>query len=590
MSHNCQEVYDPDTLKKALEFLGELHRNTQASTQLASKIKKRVAKYLNCDLFAENKYDLQHSINNLLQQANELRTRIITSKKLEEYNRGRIIGDDGADHCVISFIDLLPKLHSTLQYLYFHVDTNFLGSDDGHWKKLHFDGVNDIGDLKYLNRWLMGKYPGTPSTDGSNCYLLPGGYDANDLSHKKGASLKSYLWSIIDGYDGDGYIPNLLLALSFDLTYTTITTAVALVFVTAFCTAVRDGVFDYGMYESRYRGLTVVCTNLLSTLKPLTPDDVDFRESLLVALYSGSVEYFKGMLQSKYFDNYVNWLKKWLKTLILCLGQMQNDCKKWDPYVLQTGSTAGPFAYGFLFGGKWNTEPWDTREDHLPGAIKKLTKPDSTSSLNSLIKCLGMKEVEEEKIYKKYAQRKGDEFKVSEKISRSESEVASASVTGPGEGYATVHPAGIPIQNNSNHEGHSALPPVGTGSRNAPQSPTESSQGAHGSHSEEDKSQLGAGHHQSISQDVGWNGKEAETADGVNTDGDGDHDSSRQLGSSGVFGDPKSDDTDARVAQSGTSTLTIGGAAGGVALFAGGGVALYFLNIGGIKTLITGIP
>ncbi|GIX60720.1 uncharacterized protein BcabD6B2_01550 [Babesia caballi] len=38
------------------------------------------------------------------------------------------------------------------------------------------------------------------------------------------------------------------------------------------------------------------------------------------------------------------------------------------------------------------------------------------------------------------------------------------------------------------------------------------------------------------------------------------------------------------------STVTIGSAAGGVALLGGGGAALYFLKVGGIKTLITGVP
>ncbi|GIX62403.1 phosphatidylcholine transfer protein, putative [Babesia caballi] len=40
----------------------------------------------------------------------------------------------------------------------------------------------------------------------------------------------------------------------------------------------------------------------------------------------------------------------------------------------------------------------------------------------------------------------------------------------------------------------------------------------------------------------------------------------------------------------GGSTVTIGSAPGGVALLGGGGAALYFLNVGGIKTLITGVP
>ncbi|GIX66179.1 uncharacterized protein BcabD6B2_56150 [Babesia caballi] len=38
------------------------------------------------------------------------------------------------------------------------------------------------------------------------------------------------------------------------------------------------------------------------------------------------------------------------------------------------------------------------------------------------------------------------------------------------------------------------------------------------------------------------------------------------------------------------STITIGGAAGGAAVLGGGCAALYFLNVGGIKTLITGVP
>ncbi|GIX63436.1 variant erythrocyte surface antigen-1 family protein [Babesia caballi] len=40
----------------------------------------------------------------------------------------------------------------------------------------------------------------------------------------------------------------------------------------------------------------------------------------------------------------------------------------------------------------------------------------------------------------------------------------------------------------------------------------------------------------------------------------------------------------------GGSTVTVGSATGGVALLGGGGAALYFLNVGGIKTLITGVP
>ncbi|GIX61764.1 variant erythrocyte surface antigen-1 family protein [Babesia caballi] len=40
----------------------------------------------------------------------------------------------------------------------------------------------------------------------------------------------------------------------------------------------------------------------------------------------------------------------------------------------------------------------------------------------------------------------------------------------------------------------------------------------------------------------------------------------------------------------GDSTVTIGSAAGGVALLGGGSAAFYFLNVGGIKTLITGVP
>ncbi|GIX61163.1 variant erythrocyte surface antigen-1 family protein [Babesia caballi] len=54
-----------------------------------------------------------------------------------------------------------------------------------------------------------------------------------------------------------------------------------------------------------------------------------------------------------------------------------------------------------------------------------------------------------------------------------------------------------------------------------------------------------------------------------------DHESPILNGSKGVNGD---------------STVTIGSAAGGVALLGGGGAALYFLNVGGIKTLITGVP
>ncbi|GIX61279.1 secreted antigen 1 [Babesia caballi] len=378
-----------------------------------------------------------------------------------------------------------------------------------------------------LNKWLKSGIGISPAR-GSYDTLFPGGYSSNELGNSVGRDLINPLQSLV-GYSSAGALQLLLSYLLFSVPgWYHSDTATAVAFVKVFCKEVAE---DSGLFRRKvanYPKLIGACKMLTENLHHITglPD----RAAMLVAMCQKSVERYKSILKVEAFDYYVTGLKKKLSSVTHNLESMTLHSKYWKATDLEVAKYAGPFPYGFMFGEAWKRYQWYNAGEKLHDAIKKLWDKGSGGggSFPDLIEALSS----------------------SSGVSGSHS-ISNPRSSEPGsDGPRKPASSGsLSASLTTANAAGTATPAQTTPTNSESTAPTTSSRSRN-----------------SATNSVGQISPEA-------------RESPRGASDATPVASVSSD-----------STITIGSAAGGVAILGGGGAALYFLNVGGIKTLITGVP
>ncbi|GIX60914.1 secreted antigen 1 [Babesia caballi] len=527
MPDDCDEIPSPVTLKEALEFLVALNDNSNLKKQVGKQLKEKAEEHF----FALNYLnEISSLLENTFGKIRNLRSNIVQSNSLNDDGKNNEVKHKShfTERCIQIFLHLLPQLHNTLLYLYFNVDEGFRYWGGGEWNLLHCDGSRDSGNLKNkLSNWLQDRSI-LPSGYASSAKLLPGGYNRGELSSRPGRELANSLRSLLGNMNTTGGpLKNLVFQLLLLRDWYASDTAAVIMFIKAFCEAVTAKQDIFGHKLNRYPRLQHVCKNLAENLSLITGNSAS--ASLLVAMCQEGGETYAQLLKADAFDDYVNELKTKLGVISNALMSVSSDCRSWNKNTLKTASYSGPFSYGFMFGEAWKNESHDFK-NQLRDAINKLLVKGSgdKGSLQDLIEALTL----------------------------------TSGSPGQGPGSAQYHGSSEP-----GSDGPRTLGTSGTLSASV------SSAGS--------SATATAAHHSTHS----------EVTTPASTGAGGGVDNIAEQTSHGNDGHPGgTPDVTSEASVSSDSTITIGSAGGGVALLGGGGAALYFLKVGGIKTLITGVP
>ncbi|GIX60651.1 secreted antigen 1 [Babesia caballi] len=598
MTADSNAVITPKTLKDALDFLSKLHTLNLGDTvgkALQNKVEANIKTLSAIDGIITLSFteELTDNVKEVLQGVASLRSVIVNNG--DSYGSYQSFAIDGCtDECTTILLEILPNLYNTLFYLYFQVTPSFKRRGSGEWETQTCK--NDPANDDYLHEWLIGKQ-GIPSSRTSSAAVLPGGYGEGELSTKSGDDLHNILFGFVDGEGEETSFSKLIVTIISASDLTEASTAATVIWVVAFCKAVVEGVFSEKSEHRINTCISIACSNVLTNIRRIAPEGST--GSNLIALCEGTVDYCTRNTQSDDFDVYVEWLKKHLLTVIGNLQQMGSACQNWDNLSFDQGTHAGPFAYGFMFGKGWENGAINGR-NRLSNTIEKLTEQSELrGSLWTLLKCINPEA----------------EIIVDNKQPQQEAPAAEAVGAAANHAATSGHVSGSVAVSGMVSETHgdasvaSAAGEVQTGRQNA-----QSSGGSTGATISSDGAQSTSTSEGQRNDEIQSNAQETrgttEAADPQSASGSGSLNESAshptdtntgavqhqqsaaitQTGSSGGTNKSTNGDSITNDKGSDTSTITIGSAAGGVALLGGGGAALYFLNVGGIKTLITGVP
>ncbi|GIX60992.1 EGF-containing fibulin-like extracellular matrix protein 1 [Babesia caballi] len=271
---------------------------------------------------------------------------------------------------------------------------------------------------------------------------------------------------------------------------------------------------------------------------------------------------------------------------------MGTKSKKWDADEYNIEYKVGPFLYGFMYGPIWRRGPYDGRKK-LSEVIDKITKhPPSHGSLWALIKCIDpgaeISNNEQPKQETPAAEAVGAAANAAAASGSEPGSAAPSGITVGTNGHVAVASSASDVQRSHSNGGESGGidASIGSGGRTN----SVGSQGSVTGMSQRGQQSEGA------ATLTGHQGAGAKNCSGEagHTEGTHRNDSRSQsqpvLTHHGSSVASHESENDGSVTTGDNSTLTIGSTAGGVVLLGGGGAALYFLNVGGIKTLITGVP
>ncbi|KAK1934361.1 secreted antigen 3 [Babesia divergens] len=287
------------------------------------------------------------------------------------------------DDCIQKYAEALkkclPKAFSALYYLYFMCSTDCKSMHGGHWSSYK---VNESGRSgQNLYKWLIGD---------SGSDFIDRGFSQEDLHKSNNGSmlveqLKSAVSLTLGQYEGA--LQKVLCGLMFSCPWDDSLLGHACLFLHKFCSEVEtdSGNAFRGEFEEKYSGkkydeLKELCRTLKSQLDSL----VNGTQGGLSAVCHGNTDLFKDLWDDGKFDKYCDWLKRNVYRIIQSLKNMPMESSQWSSDHLMSGSSAGPFKYGFVFKASWKAS---TSGSKLQTDISKLTGSDS-GSLNELKKAL----------------------------------------------------------------------------------------------------------------------------------------------------------------------------------------------------------
>ncbi|GIX66244.1 secreted antigen 1 [Babesia caballi] len=579
-SGSCEgrQIEEPKTLKDALDFLAALGNNAALVTEVAKKLREKVTLYFNEDKLTDWAYDIKDCLTEVLGAVALVRNKIVKKDYRGNYGNYGLL--ENVTQCVGPCVDILlnviPVLHVTFYYLYFRTDTTMYGRGGGLWFSYRCNDENEN-----LYRWLNGQHANSPGySSSSKAALLPGGYRGSELSLHRGKQIGEELADLLDSDAASGYLQYFSFTLCFNTSFSHASTAAALSVLRAFCEAVTNSTFHDS--TTNHPSLKNICTQLLPNLQPLTANPTD-QDASIFSLFKVEEKY-EDKLKSDAYAIYVEWLKGTIPKVISTLTKMKNECSRWDPFG--TPFMTGPFAYGFTFGNAWNPGERGVYESlkKLPGEITAVIgdcKSPTDGSLFALWKCLDPQNyncpfppsTSELQPMPKSGQAAGaapakdKKIEITGQTKQIQQPPLPSGEAGPAAGPTAVQAAYVASTSSG------ADPGAGVGASSQPtEAPTSASN---------------SGDHGSRSQAGGPSGANS-TATCSTRESFPDH---TQYGSSeGSTGSAQSTHNANTDVTNSQSTITIGDATGGAAVLGGGCAALYFLNVGGIKTLITGVP
>ncbi|GIX65161.1 secreted antigen 1 [Babesia caballi] len=359
----CEGINEPTTLKDALEFLEALYRSRAVLNKVRTKLQRQVPEWINDNADFVERHNWLTDCSNLqtvLVSTSGLRKDILLRefptlyRNYQSIQNARFISPNCLDKVAEYLMKLLPKFYSTLYYMWFNVDKSCSEWGGATWSERRCDMYNysENGLHKVLVSIGLGLTSGVTVgySSGEGARLLAGEYVGGQLGSKTGSELATQLKQLVNYYT-QAWLPSLLLEMFLITPWSPCNTATALVVIKVFCNGIVRGSSEADN-KGKLRNCKSVCAKLLEHLEAVTPDKQD-SNSLLIALYEGSAEYYSKNVKAEFFNRCVLWIQKHEGSLIKSLENMAKDCTSWDLESIQRGDMAGPFAYGFMFGGRW---------------------------------------------------------------------------------------------------------------------------------------------------------------------------------------------------------------------------------------------
>ncbi|GIX64186.1 secreted antigen 1 [Babesia caballi] len=395
---NCTDVPPPNSLKEALDFAGALSENSgDLKNLVGQELEDRVTSKLNFHTkpktVSEEEDSIKSNYDKVLYDLNDLRTSIVGLSHQTSYGSYRPLkesyGEDCVDLCVERMLAILPRLHVTLSFMKFKVDSLQKSLGGGVWENQQCDGGGSSGSGTSLSQWLKSDShsPGLPSaseasSSRSSPTLLPGGY-GSELSDNPGGSLDTPLGELLSGSgpDDGGSLHNLLLDVAIVTPWSPCNTATCVAVVRGLCDKSND---TFKKEMLRYPDLALAFKSVSSYITTLAPDNDTAKSSaLLTALFTGAPFKYSQILETKAFQSYMSWLKDNLDSLIASLVTLGTETTSWSKDGLQRATISGPFGYGFSFSDQW--KGWNNGlQTQISTSITKLT--DELNELQQSLK------------------------------------------------------------------------------------------------------------------------------------------------------------------------------------------------------------
>ncbi|GIX65656.1 secreted antigen 1 [Babesia caballi] len=373
-------IKNPKTLKEALDLLGSLHKSSSSKQQVIQALQTKVETVMGQ---LKNGGGIATNFDTLCQMADELRTTISSENHYFSFDNS---STDCTDRLVKYVLKLLPNLYSTLYFLFFNInDTLWNTYGGGKWA---YEDTNPVSSFEY---WLMATSKTGKDSDKKFCRnscvrFLPGGYDPYKFKVTDGYELYYSLSQLVNNDAGTGGALQYLLICLFPITpWYTSNTATAIAFFKHFFRNAAS--VPLNQEPEKETDLKAAWEKVSEAIKPFTPEgNHEGHDHLLVALYEGSDRYYDDVFNPINHETHIRLLQKNLGNVITSLKTMARDCVSWSKQAIDHGSMAGPFPYGFMFGGAWDEameHDWETTKKRLPEAISALAS--SLTDINNIV-------------------------------------------------------------------------------------------------------------------------------------------------------------------------------------------------------------
>lgn len=363
-------IKKPETFKDLLDFLAKVETGADLRHDVYERMVNKMEpfvggaekkKFHRLD-FVGDEFVTDGYVKDLFDGVKDLRQHLLADPDdYGAYNNMCLVV--GHTHCyadtTATALEALPRLYSSLYFLYFNGAYEMKAVKGGEWKDDYLDDENTT-----LHKWLKDQL------DVENPQLVKGGFGNVELAHHTGDEVATKVRRLLHTTYPTA-LQNLLTGSLFATEeWNDSLLSHALMFTHDFC----DYINNHMKYFQESAALTGACDRIKQTLHPFTKNGLGFQYA--VCKYNNDM--YSGRITARTFSDYLMWLEKNINKINYAVRDMKEDCVNWTAENISNGTTAGPFKYGFIF----KDENWEKNvKGSLPGMLYKLSDEQDGSLL-----------------------------------------------------------------------------------------------------------------------------------------------------------------------------------------------------------------